>query len=46
MKHVLVIGGRDHTIYKLQKLGINFSILQTPDLVTEQQVKFSKKLLF
>lgn len=45
MKHVLMIGGRDHTINKFQKLGINFSVIQRPDLVTEDQIKRTKKLL-
>lgn len=44
-KHVLMVGGRDHTIHKLQKPGINFSILQTPDLVTDLQIKSSRKLV-
>lgn len=45
MKHVLMIGGRDHTIKKFQQLGVNFSIIQKHDLVTEEQLNSSRKLL-
>ena len=45
MKHILMIGGRDHTIEKLKKLDIHFSVIQKSDLVTEEQIKSSKKLI-
>lgn len=45
MKHVLLIGGRDHTIHKLKKLGISYTMIQTASLVTEEQIKSSKKLI-
>lgn len=45
MKHVLMIGGRDHTINKFKQLDIQFTVIQSPDLVTEDQTKLSKKLI-
>ncbi len=45
MKHVLMVGGRDHTINKFKKLGIHFSVIQKPDLVTDEQIQSSQKLI-
>lgn len=45
MKHILMIGGHDQTIHKLKKLGIRYILLQTPDLVADEQIKSSQKLL-
>ncbi|HZW61297.1 MAG TPA: ATP-grasp domain-containing protein [Candidatus Babeliales bacterium] len=45
MKHVLMIGGRDHTINKFKHLGVSFSVIQKPDLVTDEQTRSSKKLV-
>ncbi|POZ62054.1 ATP-grasp domain-containing protein [Chromobacterium alticapitis] len=42
-KHVLVVGGRDHTLDKLDKLGVRYSMMQTPDLVTDKQVRDSER---
>lgn len=45
MKHILVIGGRDHTIHKLKKLGVSYTLFQTPELTTEEQIKSSRRLV-
>lgn len=45
MKHILLIGGRDHTIHKIKKLGIDYTLFQTPELTTEEQIKSSKRLI-
>lgn len=45
MKHVLMVGGRDHTIHKFQKLGLNYTVIQKHDLVTDLQIKTSQKLI-
>ena len=44
-KHILLIGGRDHTIHKLKKLGIDYTLFQTPSLTTEEQRNSSKRLI-
>ena len=36
-KHILVVGGRDHHLDKIEKLGIRYSMLQIPDLVNKRQ---------
>jgi biotin carboxylase len=35
--HVLVVGGRDHTLDKIEKLGVRYSMMQVPSLVNERQ---------
>lgn len=44
-KHILIVGGRDHTIDKAQKLGVRYSMMQLPALFTERQLKTSCRYL-
>lgn len=43
--HVLVVGGRDHTLDKLDRLGVRYSMMQTPDLVTDRQIQSAHRYL-
>jgi biotin carboxylase len=36
-KHLLLIGGRDHTLDRVQLLGVRYSMVQVPDLVNPRQ---------
>ncbi len=44
-QHVLVVGGRDHTLVKLDKMGIEYSMIQVPELVTQKQIHESRRYL-
>jgi biotin carboxylase len=44
-QHVLVVGGRDHTLVKLDQMDIEYSMIQVPDLVTEKQLHESRRYL-
>jgi biotin carboxylase len=44
-KHILVIGGRDHTIQKLKNLKIDFTLFQTPNLTTQEQITSAKRMV-
>lgn len=36
-KHILVVGGRDHTLDKIEALGVRYSMMQIPRLVNPRQ---------
>jgi biotin carboxylase len=44
-QHVLVVGGRDHTLVKLDNMGIAYSMIQVPELVTDKQIHESRRYL-
>jgi biotin carboxylase len=44
-KNVLIIGGRDHTVKKVQALGVRYSMLQSNDLVTPLQYQTAQRYL-
>jgi biotin carboxylase len=44
-RHVLVVGGLDHTLDKLEKLGIRYSIMQIPQRVTDKQLRNASRLV-
>ncbi|UXH77470.1 ATP-grasp domain-containing protein [Roseateles amylovorans] len=43
--HVLIVGGRDHTVKKVQALGLRFAMIQSSDLVSELQFKQASRYL-
>ncbi len=43
--HVLIVGGRDHTVKKVQALGLRFAMMQSSDLVSELQFKHASRYL-
>lgn len=44
-KHILIVGGRDHTLDKAEKLGLRYSMIQLPELFTDKQLKTSCRYL-
>lgn len=44
-KHILIVGGRDHTLDKADKLGVRYSMIQVPELSTEKQIKGATRYL-
>ncbi len=42
-RHVLVIGGPSSTLDKLDKLGVRYSMMQTPELVEERQSRHAQR---
>lgn len=45
LQHILLMGGRDHTIHKLKRLGIEYSLIQKPELVSEEQLKTARRIV-
>jgi biotin carboxylase len=43
--HVLIVGGRDHTVKKVQALGLRFAMMQSSDLVSELQSSHASRYL-
>jgi biotin carboxylase len=42
-KHLLVIGGLDHTLSKIEKMGVHYSMMQIPARVNERQVTGARR---
>ncbi|MCG3462479.1 ATP-grasp domain-containing protein [Xenorhabdus bovienii] len=42
-KHLLIVGGRDHTLDKVEKLGVRYSMLQIPELVNKRQFENAER---
>lgn len=42
--HVLVVGGLDHTLEKLERLGVGYSMMQIPARVSDRQVHRARRL--
>lgn len=36
-RHLLVVGGRDHTLDKIDALGVRYSMMQVPELANQRQ---------
>ncbi|MES2016232.1 MAG: ATP-grasp domain-containing protein [Pseudomonadota bacterium] len=44
-KHILIVGGRDHTLDKADKLGLRYSMIQQPALFADRQMTSSCRYL-
>lgn len=43
--HVLVVGGLDHTLDRLEKLGVRYSMMQIPARVTDKQIRHASRFV-